>query len=502
MFIEPNTNIRILKGVPLDTSYKNTLYFSPNSKSEQTTYFMNKTKHNLTNYTYQRVEKGKARIGINAEALYDCNYMMFQNTSFGTKWFYAFITGVEYVNNAVSEITFEIDVMQTWYFDYELKECFVEREHSETDNVGDNIVVEPIDIGDIICGGMSGTNKFDSYVAVIATAYNPNGQSGGTVGGLFTGLNYVAGLIDNAEQEKELLDFLDLTVKANKQDSIVSIFVMPSLFYTKSDKPVVEVLKVAKNTTLSGYTPRNKKLLTYPYNFLGVECGNNSCVYRYEYFTSEDDTCQFTMTSAITPNPEIALIPVDYNGADFNYVEKLVMKGFPQVGYAIDSFRAWLAQEASSVAISAIGNYGVSAMSALSGNPMGVLYGSIGLVSTVNNVVLASNRPPQARGNDGASVDIATRTKNFWFKQMHITEQYAKILDDFFDMYGYSTQRTKIPSIANRPHWNYVKTKDCTILGSLPSDDIKKICDIFDSGITFWKNGSEVGDYSLDNSPQ
>ena len=29
---------------------------------------------------------------------------------------------------------------------------------------------------------------------------------------------------------------------------------------------------------------------------------------------------------------------------------------------------------------------------------------------------------------------------------------------------------------------------------------MKKICNIYDNGITFWKNGSEVGQYNLDNT--
>lgn len=168
MYIEPNTNIRILKNVPLDNTYKHTLYFEDSTL--QTNYFIGLTKHNLTNQTYQRVQKGVARVQLKAEDLYDCNYIMFQNANFGTKWFYAFITGVEYVNNIVSEITFEIDVMQTWYFDYTLQRCLVEREHSTTDNVGDNIVTEPVDLGAIICSDIQGTGLFDSYVAVIAKA--------------------------------------------------------------------------------------------------------------------------------------------------------------------------------------------------------------------------------------------------------------------------------------------------------------------------------------------
>ena len=56
---------------------------------------------------------------MNVEALYNCNYLAFQNASFGGKWFYAFIDSVEYVNNVTSEVTYTIDVMQTWHFQYQ-----------------------------------------------------------------------------------------------------------------------------------------------------------------------------------------------------------------------------------------------------------------------------------------------------------------------------------------------------------------------------------------------
>ena len=38
MYIEPNTNIRILKDVPLDKTFDHTIYFG--SASAQATYFM------------------------------------------------------------------------------------------------------------------------------------------------------------------------------------------------------------------------------------------------------------------------------------------------------------------------------------------------------------------------------------------------------------------------------------------------------------------------------
>lgn len=503
MYIEPNSNIKIYKDVPLDNTYNHTLYFS--SLSKQNTYFHGSPsilKYNLTAQSYQRVVKGSMRVAIKSDSLYDCNYLAFQNASFGTKWFYAFITSVEYVNNETSEITFEIDPMQTYLFDVQLKECYVEREHSSTDVAGDNIVAESIDIGDITCNAVSGSGHFSSYVAVVATAYDPDGQAGGYQGGLFSGVNYIAGLIDTPKQTKKLLDYLDATVDANKQDSVISIFVMPSEFYTTGEFPSVQVSRVEKNSSLHGYTPRNKKLLTYPYNYLSIDCGNNDAIYRYEWF-NDSKYCDFELVGTVSCNPQIMLVPKGYNGVgsdNFNYVEKLVMSDFPQVAWSIDAFRAWLAQEASTTALQGIGSGASVAAGAMTGNPMAMTGGIMGLASTANSVILATNRPPQAKGTNSGTIDVASRTKDFYFRQMQVNAEYAKIIDDYFDMFGYATHRVKIPNRSIRQHWNYVKTNGCVLKGNAPADDVRKICSIYDSGITFWKNPSEVGDYSLDNS--
>lgn len=506
MYIEPNSNITIYHNVPLDNTYNHTLYFS--SLADQNTYFhsnQNIIKYNLTAQSYQRVVKGSMRVAVKAYNLYDCNYLSFQNASFGTKWFYAFITGVEYVNNETSEITFEIDVMQTYLFDTTLKRCYVEREHSTTDVAGDNILAENVDIGDITCNAVSSSGHFSSYTAVICKASSADGEAtGGYIGGLFTGCNYVTGLIDNSEQVALLISYLKALVDANDQDSVVSIFIMPTKFYTTGTMPSVQVSRVQKNSSLHGYTPRNKKLLTYPYNYLSVDCGNNDAIYRYEWFNGGDNYCDFELVGTVSCNPQIMLVPEAYNGVasdGFNYVEKLVMSDFPQVAWSIDAFRAWIAQEASTTALQGIASGASIAAGAISGNPMAMAGGIMGLASTANSVILATNRPPQAKGTNSGTIDVASRTKDFYFRQMQISAEYAKVIDDYFDMYGYATRRVKVPNRSARPHWNYVKTNGCVLSGNAPADDVRKICSIYDKGITFWKSASEVGNYSLDNSP-
>lgn len=491
----PITNVKVLRGVPLDSSYTDTLDFS--SVSAQSNYFSGKAKHNFTNLAPVRLQNA-IRLPVNADALYDCNYIMFQNANFGSKWFYAFITEIKFINVNMSEVSFNIDVIQTWWFDITLKPSYIEREHSVKDSVGDNLVLESVELGEYVNETADTTDFFDSYVGVIATAYDPDGTPGGYVGGMFSGLKYVPALINNDDQVQQLLDFLESAVEANKADSITSTFIMPFDFYTTDTTPALKRFDVTKRQTRIGsYTPKNKKLLTYPYNFLMVSTSDGgSHQYRYEYF--QGSVAGFVLECAMGCNPEIVLEPIAYNNQQFNIDESLALSGFPQFGFAIDTFRAWLAQNSNSTYISAATSILGIIGGAATANPMAIAGDVIGLTSTVNNVVMASFKADQARGAQGSSTLVGTREKNFYFYNRHIREDYAKIIDDYFSMYGYATHTTKVPNINSRPSWNYVKTHDAKIVGSVPFEDIERIKTAFNDGITFW-HGDYVGDYTRNN---
>ena len=138
MSITPNTTIKVYHNVPLDITQQRSIAFA--SASAQNSYFHtvpnNILKYTFNANTYQRVRRGALRVQQTADNLYDCNYMAFQNTNYGQKWFYAFITSVEYVNDITSEITFEIDELQTWLFDMTLQACMIERSHTISDVIG------------------------------------------------------------------------------------------------------------------------------------------------------------------------------------------------------------------------------------------------------------------------------------------------------------------------------------------------------------------------------
>ena len=194
MYIQPNSTVKMLSNVPLTNKYNDTIYFE--NANNQYSFFNSKLHSEFNNLSYVRLNRGEIRVNEKADNLYSCNYLMYRNSSYGTKWFYAFITSVEYVNDNMSLVKFEIDVMQTWLFELKPEECFIERQHSLTDKAGDNIVEENIDIGNIISNNIQGTNFFNSYIAVIASADNSDGNVGGYKGGLFSGVNYIPALVD------------------------------------------------------------------------------------------------------------------------------------------------------------------------------------------------------------------------------------------------------------------------------------------------------------------
>lgn len=503
MYIEPNTVIRLLKNCPLDTTYEHTIYFE--SKSAQISYFQSLTKYTLTNQSYQRVQRGKMRVAYKAEDLYDCNYLMFQNSSFGNKWFYAFIKSVEYVNNATSEIEFEIDVMQTWFFNYDLEMCFVEREHSATDNIGENLVPENLETGEYVSDDFDATGVLGGKSIVVASTFDEeyNNISGAYYCGLFSGLYYNV-FPNTTDGAIACANFI--SGAGSKTDGIVSVFLMPTSMVgdIMDSAKTYDIVKTKNLTSIGNYTNiKNKKLLTYPYNFLYVtNLQGNYAVYPYEYFSG--DECTFTIAGDMSCNPQVILAPQNYKGAAVNYDEKMVLSGFPQLSFNTDSFKAWLAQNGASLGVNAfstaIQTAGIATTvgaSVAAATPIGA---GIAIASVVAPVIQHSFMPRQAHGGSGSQTLAAIGLLDFAFMHKHITPEFARIIDDYFTKHGYATHRVKIPNRNVRPYWTYTKTIGCEITGSIPCDDVRKICDIYDRGITFWKNGTNIGNYNLDNS--
>lgn len=140
MAFAPSNQIR-LRHVPFDDTYRHVFDFG--SSSAQFNYFNGLSGYNFNNFTYQRKDD-IIRVPVNAESLYNINYVMYQNANFGDKWFYAFVTKIEYVNDNTSFLHIKTDVWQTWLFNWSIDQCFVERMHAPYDTLGEWEEPEPL----------------------------------------------------------------------------------------------------------------------------------------------------------------------------------------------------------------------------------------------------------------------------------------------------------------------------------------------------------------------
>lgn len=543
MYIEPNTTIKLITNCPLDDTYEHTLFFS--TKDEQHGYFESKVKYTLDKQTYQRVNKHRMRVQYKADDIYDCNYLMFRNTSFGNKWFYAFIKSVEYVNNITSEIEYVIDVMQTWHFDYTLGQCFIDREHSSSDAFGENLVPEKLETGDYVIDDASTHEElYQDYKWVLATTFKRDATgvswfdyAGGIWGGLWSGLYY-----NVFDTHKQMENFINLA-GPKTTEGIVCAFMIPSAFCTDENgnnlEPRTRSFTVpggyyygnGNPKRFQGYTPKNKKLYSYPYNFLYVtNLQGEAAEFPYEYFRYTDDvtTPTFGSIASMSANPECTIYPQGYKGVLYgNFDERMTIRGWPMLSWNSDAFKAYLAQSSSAVA-TALGGATAATVAANSAAPLSMETGlatysaanaafgaslstsampvipigaAIAAAGALASAAKAAVTPPRNHPGSGSTVLAADKKLGFVFYRKHIRAEFAKIIDNYFTMYGYATHRTKVPNRHVRKGWTYTKTAGCVVHGSVPCDDMSKICAIYNNGVTFWDYHYEIGDYSVDNSP-
>lgn len=554
--IEPSTNIRLLQGIPLSSTYKHTIRFS--SASEQSTYFKQKTKHTLSKQTYQRVNRGYARVGLSADDCYDCNYMMFRNTAYGSKWFYAFITAVEYVNDHCCEIAFQIDVMQTWLFDVTVKECMVVREHSSSDDIGHNILPEPVQLGEYKSSERGSINVITPLGVIVAISDSQKSVGGNLFEGVFTGCTYYGyNTSDQGDLEALKIKLLDYV---QSPDSIVGMWMCPVTFMgtRNSEHEISSTDKGYSFTTAEGdipvltgdvaldnYTPKNKKLYTYPYNYLMLDNGSdNSLVLRYEFFKKYSPIIRIEGTK--NAPVRCSVYPMQYKGYGDNPYrpESLTMGDYPMCSWNNDAYKVWLAQNsyprqvkmAQSVVNSVVGataslaSYGTALANAdlytgknkASHIQSATNTANLGLLSGITNAVMnpmneyinqtlsnynASIQADPIKGTIGNSNLLISQKQNaIFYSRMTVNYENARSIDNFFTCFGYATNRLKVPNVFKgssfrRPHWNYVQTNGAIVYGTLPASDTSLFSNILNGGITFWENPDEIGDYSLDNSP-
>lgn len=552
MNLQPNTEIRLLR-VPLDLSYTNQISF--NSKKDQEAYFKDKTKYTYDEVSYQRKDSFM-RIDLNFDELYDVNYVMYKNNTMPDKWIYAFVTRMEYASENSTYVYIETDVFQTWWFDMDFHESFVEREMIDVneDVPGANLIDEGLEFGEV---KINGTAELEGLNPLFIVAYSRNpyddklttdkpSAQGTITNGIPTGVFYC---VCSRPMLQGLLDTIN---RKGFGEAIINVFSVPAfafvgfngwtiadvsnpdkelLWWITSDSsaPAYIVTLISTPNNLDGYVPKNKKLLQYPYLYIGFNpCNGNQKIYRYEDF--KNGSPSFKFYSEVNPNPSVYMIPQNYRGLKNNLSDSSVLSGYPQIAWVTDYFSSWSAQNSKIIDIAIQQeqyNYGANqGYTALEGYRKFIENFSSGSLASAGADLAVSNKkmidqtqnhnyyilntlaqkekqallPNQANLGTNSTLLGYNLINDNIFTRYNIKKQFAKRIDDYFSMYGYITNEVKIPNLKNRPNWNYIKTIGANITGDdISQEDITIIKSIFDNGITIWHNPDTFLDYSKNN---
>ena len=168
MWTQPQSVVDLFSSVPLDPDYNQTIFFNSappdnDTVSTQLNFFRSAFPYaTWNNVSYIKPTSRSVRLelqpGQTFEIIRNFNYMRFCNydsnrtyydgdANDSHKSYYAFVDFIEYINEKTIEVNFTIDPIQTYMFNYTLNQCFIERQHSSTDDVGDNLVAESFDLG-------------------------------------------------------------------------------------------------------------------------------------------------------------------------------------------------------------------------------------------------------------------------------------------------------------------------------------------------------------------
>lgn len=541
----PQSRIWLCK-TNLENDYKNTLTFS--SATAQINYFIGNPNtpndtgtatKSYTDFTYLRLERW-IKVPDFIEDIDTNNYLVLVNKN---KYYYYFITSMEYIDSQTTRINIELDVMQTYFFDITYTQSFIEREHVTDDIAGNHTLPENLELGEFIINGDPvnlNTYANDTYIALQVTQLIPEladidhlgqGYNPHVVNGVFQGCYTF--VFSSANQAQSFIYVYD---KQGLGDAIIGCFIIPKEFANQTGDfaersfeyngvyywyslpknsasfITMATTNVTKPTTVDGYTPKNKKLLVYPFSYFNVTNNAGACTtFRYEDFTG---TPSFKVLGSITPGCSTKCIPLSYKHVTDNNTMKsfdygIVGGKFPVCSWNSDMYTNWLTQNGLNNTlntISAVGQIATGAFLATTGvgavmAPQMIGSGIGSIIDVMREKHNAEFIPNQSKGNNNAGDITFSTSKNvFTAYKLSIRQEVAKAIDNFFTMYGYQVNVVKSPNIHTRTYWNYLKTQNCNFTGNIPQQYMLKIKQIFDGGITFWHDPSNMFNYSLTNS--
>lgn len=514
----PSSYLIIFSGVPLDNTYDNT--FSNSAYSGNRLNFFKRICtqwYDFDSMMWIRHDKNKIRVstqdvGSSHANVYpsffdNFNYLMFVNkTSAGanvSREYYCFITDVNYINDNTVEFVFEIDVMATYYYDWSFGACYVEREHVDNDDIGNNIEPEPVGLcNDYIISGTSDHAFPGGWSIILLWAPKEGaGTSYQTINGQICCCSWSKIGTDNTS-------IIPAVLERHEQDVCVMAYYIPTELWDEGIPVYRNTGDINQLVNLDGYRPKNKKLYTYPYSFIEATNSRGSVKqYKWEDFNGTNQAgtkvANFKLVGSAFGTPSILFIPTNYKNMGDTYAnidECLSLNDFGSVVMRKEGIGYWDSTHEMANNIRVFS----SLFNGLMGGGDGAAVGARTLTTALaveGERVGQMNKAAPITGFPSSNANLYSSIGEAGFKLKYMSVRYsvAEKIDNFFTRYGYAVNKVKIPNMYSRTLYNYIKTRECILIDDeLPAWAAKKICDIHNKGITYWHTQS-LGNFTGSN---
>lgn len=491
-----NTSLYICRGIPWNSDYFHVRLFE--SANAANTYIISKAAYTKTQYSY--ISKSKQiRVDGMADQYRDCNYIAWKNTGYSNKWFYGFITDVVYLADNTCLISFDYDIFQTWFYDTTINPSYVEREHVNDDTIGANTVPENVVMGDPVNVASSNNyipHKWYMYATQVFDEITQDGFSPIEPGGTDNEVSgyYKIPLTSRAQASR----LVDLYTRKGKLESLISMFALtdPSSASSSAD------YTIARPTAFGKYTPKNNKLLCYPYNYSTLVLAGSETPYRYEWFA--DGVATFALKKPKYAGGSSYVFPVNYQNesratSSFALENSVPTGAYPTASFGANAFQNYLVQYGPQLAVGLIGQVVNIGASAATGNAGEAISAGVSIGQDIMDFRTRSLNSQTVAGTQSVAQLAYDTQLIIRINSKQILPEYAKIIDEYFTAFGYKVCRIKAPNITGRPSWNYVKTIGAQVSGNIPEYAETALKAMLNNGVTFWHT-NDVGNYSLNNS--
>lgn len=305
---------------------------------------------------------------------------------------------------------------------------------------------------------------------------------------------------------------------------------------------------LSEEATLDGYSPANMKMYTAPFCVAEVIAPNGDAfIVRHEYMpgvvvTGENEfdvNVKFRVLSNIFPPVSIVVRPeigyacreeVDDIGYDANI--QLCYSDLPVGSWTWGIFESWVAQkfiptiiDTGLIAASLGGALNIT--TAMSGSEMtkslvensktgaimnrqtersyerqttsntGVISGIKQSANFGKEVYSWLSQTPATRGSVKSDAVFATNEAIIECRCLCPNYQDAERIDRFLTTYGYTQDKVMQPMRCVRTGFTYLQTNDCIVTGNLPSELCAELSNIYNNGITFWRDLDAIGEYDF-----